>query len=72
MDENLWFVVDVTEHFRRQSWPGTDQWYVVSMDHAGNPIGVDDAGTVNSFDHDAGVMVQVASDFESFLLLCLD
>ncbi|TVT55152.1 MAG: SMI1/KNR4 family protein [Sedimenticola thiotaurini] len=71
MDDNLWSVVDVTEHFRRQSWPGTDSWYIISMDHAGNPIGLDELGKVLCYDHDARDLIEVAPDFESYLLDCL-
>jgi hypothetical protein len=71
MDGFLWSVVSVTQHFRSEAWPGADGWYVISMDHAGNPIGVDNCGKLLTFDHDAGVMVEVASDFETYLLNCL-
>lgn len=71
MDGRLWSVVQVTQHFRKQSWPGTDRVYVISMDHAGNPIGIDEAGKVVSFDHDAGEMVEVASSFDRYLQRCL-
>jgi cell wall assembly regulator SMI1 len=71
MDENLWSVVDVTEHFRKQSWPGTDRSYVISMDHAGNPIGINESGKAVCFDHDAGEMIEVASDVDAYLQRCL-
>jgi hypothetical protein len=71
MDEKLWSVVSVTEHFRKQSWPGTAGAYVISMDHAGNPIGIDETGRAVSFDHDAGEMIEVANDFGSYLESCL-
>lgn len=67
MDERLWSVVAVTQHFRKQSWPGVDHWYVISMDHAGNPIGVDEIGKVVTYDHDAGEMIEVAENFGSYL-----
>jgi hypothetical protein len=41
------------------------------MDHAGNPIGVDGCGKLLTFDHDAGAKVEVACDFETYLLDCL-
>jgi cell wall assembly regulator SMI1 len=71
MDVRLWSVVGVTEHFRKQAWPGADSSYVISMDHAGNPICIDGTGKVVSFDHDAGEMVDVARDFDSYLQHCL-
>jgi cell wall assembly regulator SMI1 len=71
MDEELWSVVAVTRHFREQSWPGVEQWYVISMDHAGNPIGIDKSGKVLTYDHDAGVTIELAEDFERYLERCL-
>jgi hypothetical protein len=71
MDENLWSVVGVTQHFREQSWPGVEHWYVISMDHAGNPIGIDESGKVLIYDHDAGEMIELAEDFERYLERCL-
>lgn len=71
MDEKLWSVVAVTRHFREQAWPGVDRWYVISMDHAGNPIGIDESGKVFSYDHDACETIEVAQDFESYLEHCL-
>lgn len=67
MDERLWSVVTVTQHFREQSWPGVEHWYVISMDHAGNPIGIDQSGKVITYDHDAGEMIEVAESFERYL-----
>jgi cell wall assembly regulator SMI1 len=67
MDESLWSVVTVTQHFRRQEWPEVGGWYVISMDHAGNPIGVDESGNVVTYDHDAGARALVAESFEDYL-----
>ena len=63
-----WSVVHVTQQFRRQGWPGTDQWYVISDDGFGNPIGIAADGRVMISDHDAGQISPLASDFEDFLL----
>ncbi len=63
----LWSVTDVTEHFRRQGWPAVKDWYVVSMEGRGNPVGVDASGRVWMSDHDVGDVVQVADSFEAFL-----
>ncbi len=70
MDEKLWSVIGVTEYFRKQRWPGTAEAYVISMDHAGNPVCIDGIGRVVSFDHDAGEIIEVANDFESYLEKC--
>ena len=71
MDVRLWSVVSVTEHFRKQQWPGVDSSYVVSMDLAGNPIFMDASGKVVSFDHDAGREFAVADDFSAYVKQCL-
>lgn len=71
MDDRLWSVVEVTNHFRTKAWPGSGSWYVISMDHSGNPIGVDSLGQLHSFDHDTGQMIEVAPDFETYLLACI-
>ena len=60
-------VFDVTKHFRRQGWRGVNDWLVISVDHAGNPIGLDKDGKVWIFDHDAGNLEVIADDFEDFL-----
>jgi cell wall assembly regulator SMI1 len=67
MDERLWSVVAVTQHFRKQSWPGVDRWYVISMDLAGNPIGIDESGKVVTYDHDSGELIEVAENFADYL-----
>jgi len=63
-----WSVVDVTEWFRKQGWPGTHAWYVISEDGFGNPIGVAEDGRVMLFHHDAGQEQVLADDFERFLI----
>lgn len=62
-----WSVVDTTQWYREDGWPGCDHWYVVSEDGFGNPIGVSEDGQVRVYDHDAGQEYIVAGDFESFL-----
>src|SRR5438309_976350 len=47
-------VVDITKDFRQQNWMGTQNWIVVSEDHAGNPIGLAPDGKVWISDHDFG------------------
>lgn len=60
-------VFEITRDFRRQRWPGVDDWLVISIDHAGNPIGIDKDGKVWISDHDAGVVEPIANSFEEFL-----
>jgi hypothetical protein len=59
--------IEVTWRFRKQRWKGTENWLVISMDHAGNPFGLDEEGRVFLSDHDAGVVEKVADTFEDFI-----
>lgn len=65
---NPWSVVAVTLQFREQVWPGTADWYVVSEDGFGNPIGIAADGAVMISDHDAGEIAPLEANFEAFLL----
>lgn len=71
MDDELWSVSIVTMHYRNEGWPGTQDWYVISSDHADNPVGITPEGKVVSYDHDYGEMVDVAESFETYLIKCL-
>lgn len=59
--------MEVTKQYRQQAWPGTENWLVVSIDHAGNPFGLDQHGQIFISDHDAVVIEIVANSFEDFL-----
>jgi len=59
--------VEVTKMFRRQGWPDVRKLAVISMDHAGNPIGIDGAGRVWISDHEARTVQVIADDFETYL-----
>ena len=63
-----WSVVDMTRTFRRQGWPGVDDWYVISVDGQGNPVGMDSRGRVRISDHDVGDQAMLARTFEKYLL----
>ncbi len=65
-------VVDVTARFRADKWEPTDEWGVVPMDLAGNPIGLTPEGEVWVSDHDSGETRKVAATFEEFLVHLLD
>jgi hypothetical protein len=67
MGTNEGSFVEVTNAFRRQQWPGVADWVVISMDHAGNPVGLDKDGKVRISDHDAGGVRTIATDFEEYL-----
>jgi hypothetical protein len=68
-DEWLKTVLDKTLFYRNhQKWPGIEDWYIVSDDGFGNPMGVDPEGKVWLSDHDSGFeKVKLADDFEEFL-----
>lgn len=63
-----WSVVELTKWFREQGWPGVSEWYVISEDGFGNPIGIAKDGRVMISDHDVGNVSVLASDLEDFLL----
>ncbi len=65
-------VVTASQRFREDGWPGVERWYVVSMDGAGNPIGVDPEGAVWISNHDGGGIVALAPSFEEFVARELD
>ena len=67
MGRNEESFVEVTKTFRRQRWPGVEAWAIISMDHAGNPVGLDTEGKVWIYDHDARAAKVIASDFEDYL-----
>lgn len=67
MGKNETSFVEVTKNFRRQRWPAVEKWAVISMDHGGNPIGLDDGGKVWISDHDARAVQVIAANFEEYL-----
>lgn len=67
MGKNEASFVEVTKSFRRQRWPAVEKWAVISMDHGGNPVGLDAAGKVWISDHDAGAVQVIATSFEEYL-----
>lgn len=62
-------VADKTLFYKTtQKWPGIDDWYVISDDGRGNPIGCKPDGSVWLSDHDAGFeQIKLADSFEDFL-----
>lgn len=59
---------EVTNRFRTDNWPGSDNSLVVSMDHAGNAIMLGEDGKIVCFDHDAGETDILAPTFERFII----
>jgi len=68
MGNDAWSVLEVTQRFRDDGWPGGEAWYIVSIDGAGNPIGLDPSGRVLVSDHNVGSIEEVAESFERFLV----
>lgn len=60
-------VIEVTRRFRQQRWQAVENWLIISVDQAGNPIGFDNEGKIWINDHDAGVIEPIAGNFEEFL-----
>ena len=60
-------VIEVTQRFRADAWPHSDEGLVVSMDHAGNAMILDANGRVRRYDHDGGIDEVISDTFESFL-----
>lgn len=67
-----WDAVRVTRHFWDDAWLGTADWYIISTDGAGNPIGVDEGGRVWISDHDGGGIERIADSFVEWLHDALD
>ena len=63
-----WSVVKVTQRYRRDGFPGTEVWHVISGDGYGNPIGIARDGRVMISDHDAGGISVLEDSFEDFLV----
>jgi len=63
-----WSVVMVTQRFRQDRFPGTEDWYVISDDGYGNPIGIARDGRVMISDHDTGTISVLENSFEEFLV----
>lgn len=62
-------IVDKTNFYKEvQKWPGIEDWYIVSDDGRGNPIGCKPDGSVWLSDHDSNFeQIKLANDFEEFL-----
>jgi hypothetical protein len=69
MGGKLRSVIDKTNFYKNeQKWPDIDDWYIISDDGSGNPIGCKPDGSVWLSDHDAGFeQVKLADNFEEFL-----
>ena len=62
-------VIDNTNFYKNtQKWPGIEDWYVISDDGSGNPIGMNPKGEVWLSDHDSAFEhIKLADNFEEFV-----
>jgi hypothetical protein len=67
MGVDSWSVIEVTKRFRTDGWAGVDDWYVVSVDGSGNPVGVGRDGAVYISDHHGAGIVRLATSFSEYL-----
>lgn len=67
MGSDVETVLDLTNHFRKQRWPGSENWAVFSTDQGGNPIGIGKDGMIWLSDHDYHQIVAICRTFEEFL-----
>lgn len=71
--ENSFFndtIISKTTFFKKeQVWPKINDWYIISDDGSGNPIGIDPDGQVWLSDHNSGFEhILLASNFNEFIL----
>lgn len=71
LGESSWSVLEMTKRFRQEGWPGVEDWYIISGDGRGNPIGIDRKGRVWMSDHDVGDIPLIARSFEKYILMLL-
>ncbi len=62
-----WNVVEQTELFRQQRYPGAERWVIFTGDGWGNPIGLDAEGRIWLSDHDSAEFVGLEPSFEAWL-----
>jgi hypothetical protein len=69
LDNTYWSVIQNTNFYKNeQKWPGIEDWYIISDDGRGNPIGMNPKGEVWLSDHDAGFeQIKLADSFEEFI-----
>ncbi|SFJ19309.1 SMI1/KNR4 family protein [Planctomicrobium piriforme] len=67
MGWNEWSVVEMTKRSRKNNILGTENWAIVSTDHAGNPIGIDRDGLIWVHDHDFGGVALLVDNFEEYI-----
>lgn len=66
---DLWSVIQNTNFFKEQEkWPDIEDWYIVSDNGSGDPIGINPKGEVWISYHDSGFeQEKLADSFEEFL-----
>ena len=63
----VWSVIELTAHYRKQQYPGTDRWVVFSDDGCANPIGFDELGRIWISDHNSYEFVCIEGSFEDWM-----
>jgi hypothetical protein len=72
MAKNEGSAQEATVYFRKQNWPGIQNWLIISTNLSGSPIGLTPAGEVWISDHEFGVVERLAATFDLFLAeVCL-
>lgn len=67
MGDDSWSVVTMTKQFRYDNVTAAKGWVIVSTDHAGNPVGMDQDGAIWIYDHDFGGVIPLAKNFEEYV-----
>jgi hypothetical protein len=67
MPRNVTSALVATQRFHEQQWPGTEDWLIISTDHAGNPVGIDRDGGIWISDHDFGGVTKLFDTFDDYL-----
>ena len=73
MGKNEDSVFKVTNKFRAECWPNIENWLIISLDHSGNPVGINSVGEIWISDVVHGCVDKLSDDFEGYVLdWCLD
>lgn len=64
-----WSIIDRTKHYKEhEKWPDINDWYIVSDNGSGDPIGINPKGEIWISYHNSGFeQEKLADDFEEFL-----
>ncbi len=72
MDPKQGSVIDVTNRYRADEWPGSENSLVIGTDGSGNAFMLGEDGKIVCFDHDFGGTYIDAPNFDRFIIdFCL-